>query len=158
MVCAETSESSLYIVAQCSTIGWLHCMSESAIVIVNWILGFMLASSNFNDLIHICSVKIYVVWISDLKVTLKPFNTWRDALQISQNNKAPALKYLKSKNAINNMLPEECFACVMTSQNYIKHTIITIEAWKMNAGPREPRDESWCFTQRCARWSAEDSI
>lgn len=39
--------------------------------------------------------------------------------------------------------------------NGIQLTIITIQASceKMNAGPRGPCDDSWRFTQRCARWS-----
>lgn len=58
--CAETFESSLYIVAQ-QHYSVADCMSDSANRYCDRNLGFMLPSSNFYYCIHLSSVKIYVV-------------------------------------------------------------------------------------------------
>lgn len=92
-------------------------MSDSANRYCDRNLGFMLPSSNFYYCIHLSSVKIYVVWTSDLYMRLN-------------------------------------VAVTITVLNKLYWGIL----WNVNAVPREPHDESGCFTQRWGRWSRAHTV
>lgn len=168
MACAETFESSFYIVTQSCTIGWqtlLYVSIRNSYCQLN--IGFyvcfqqlQLFNSNFfcrnlcgvnvrhKDETEVCGntngiqqITTYTVYSTCFKMTCGICKVKMKLIFYQRNVLLLTWPY-------------------MNFQNYIQHRIKSIELCckRMNAAPREPRDESWCFTQRCARWTAADSV